>query len=370
MRRILTANGEYFIFHAPGGVLTDDAVSAFRTAARTGACLLYGDEIQLAANGRETPVKKPAPSPDTLLSYNYIGSPVAASAALVARIGPPASGSYAERWGFAMRAFFAAEFVLHIPRVLYIGPAEKREADTELVAAQLTRLRREGAAYEARADGCVTLRYSCPPKTLLSVVVAVQGRAEALRDTLDAIDLWTTETRLQYIIAEGGAPSERNEPYYRALEDCGVRVIRRWYEPNLAKLYNLGVKEAKGDALLFLRAGDRVRRADSLHYMLEFAMQPHVGAVCAWPHEPPQEQAYVKNVHWIMRAPMLARDTLVKAGGFDESLASDGCEAALSIRLREKRQQLVQTPDAVIEPVAQIKQRDAKTTLRCRDLWI
>lgn len=367
---MLTANGEYYVFLAPDGALTDGALSALRTAARTGADFIYGDELTIAADGTERPCRKPGPSPDTLLSYNYIGSPMAVSSALMERAGPPANERYAERWAFAMRAFFDAEFVLRIPRILYRGRQERREADLQIVQTQLKRLQRTGEAFAARAEGCVSVRYCCPPQTLLSVVIAVEARPERLRDTLDSLVLWNTETRIEYIVVEGGAPSEHAEPYYRALEKHGVKLLRNWYEPNFARQYNLAAAEANGDALLFLRAGDRVGNMDALLYMLEFAIQPHIGAVCACMEKPRKERAYVRNVRFIPHAPMLARDTLIKVGGFDESLSAEGCEAALSLNLRERRLQLVRTPDAVIELAPRRARRDERTAQRCRDLSI
>lgn len=370
MRRVLTANGEYFVFYAPEGKLTERAIPALREAARTGADFIYGDELVIGKDGTERPVKKPDSSPDTLLSYNYVGSPLAVSLRLMEKVGAPASDSYMERWAFALRAYFASVFVLHIPQVLCIGKELQAETETWPAEQALRRLHRPGQVHNAKTPGCVTVRYDCPPETLLSVIVATQGAPEDVRQTLDSLEHRNASARLEYIVADGGAPTERAAAYYDALQDCGVVVLRQWHEPNLAKLMNIAAGKAKGEAMLFLRAGDRILHMDALHYMLPFALLPHVGAVCGWTEEPLPEQAYVQNVRMILRAPMVSRENYRKACGFDESFSSDGCEAALCATLRERQLHLLKTPDAVIALSQQSSPRNEKTALRCRDLSI
>lgn len=358
------------MFYAPEGKLTEQAIPALREAARTGADFIYGDELAIRPDGTERPIKKPDSSPDTLLSYNYVGSPLAVSLSLMEKVGGPASDSYAERWAFALRAYFASVFVLHIPKVLYIGKERQPEAETWPVQQALRRLHRPGQVVPASAPGCVTVRYDCPPETLLSVIVATKGEPEDVRQTLNSLEHRNAAVKMEYIVADGGAPTERADAYYDALEDCGVVVLRQWHEANLAKLMNIAAGKAKGEAMLFLRAGDRIMNMDALHYMLPFALLPHVGAVGAWAEEPLKEQAYVQNVRLILRAPLVSRENFRKACGFDESFSNDGCEAALSATLRERQLHLVKTPDAVIALSAQASPRNEKTALRCRDLSI
>lgn len=341
-----------------------------REAARTRADFIYGDELVVSADGTERPIKKPDSSPDTLLSYNYIGSPLAVSLSLMEQVGAPASDSYMERWAFALRAYFSSTFVLHVPEVLYIGKEQQPEAEEWPVRQALRRLSRHGQVFPARAQGCMTVRYACPPETLLSVIVTTLGEPEDVRQSLNAIEHRNAATKLEYIVVDGGAPTERAAAYYDALEAGGVAVLRRWHQPNLAKLMNMGAARAKGEVLLFLRAGDRVMNMDALHHMLPFALLPHVGAVGAWPEEPPPEQAYVRNVRVVLRAPMVSRENYRIISGFDESFTNDGCEAALSLTLRERQLHLVKTPDAVIALSSQAKPRNEKTALRCRDLSI
>ncbi|MDO4573388.1 MAG: hypothetical protein Q4C13_08455 [Clostridia bacterium] len=368
MRRFITANGEYFLLCAPGGELRPDALSIFRAAARSGADFIYADAIERLPEGKERRIVKPAASPDTLLSYNYIGSPLAVSRALLERAGAPGSGSYSERWAFTLRAFFLSDFILRVPRALYAGPPERPEADAALIEAALRRLKRPGEAWPATAPGYVTVRYACPPETRLSVVIASCGRPEALRDTIESMERRNMSARLEYVVAEGGAPDERKEAYLKALEACGVKLLYQWYERNEARLYNLASELASGDALLFLRAGDRIESDDAPADMLPFAMQEHIGAVSAKSARPAAAEAYVRNVSTIWRAPMLSRDKLLLAGGFDESFAKRGCVPALSITLKERRFHLLETPGAVIRPADWQDEPDEKTRLRCGDL--
>lgn len=370
MRRVLTANGEYFVFYAPQGKLTEGALLAIREAARKGADFIYGDELAMLPDGTEKPIKKPEPSPDTLLSYNYVGSPLAVSLKLMEKVGAPASDSYMERWAFALRAFFEAAFALHIPQVLYIGEEQRSETEIWPVQQALKRLHRAGQALLAGAPGCVTVRYDYPPKTLLSVIVATRGEPEDVRETLNLLEHRNAAVKAEYIVVDGGVPTERAAAYYDALADSGVEVLRQWHEPNLARLMNMAAARAKGEALLFLRAGDRIMNMDALHAMLPFALQVHVGAVCAWTEEPPMEQAYVQNVRIILRALMVSRENFRKSSGFDESFANDGFEAALAVTLRERQLHLVKTPDAVIALAEQASPRSEKTALRCRDISI
>ncbi len=367
MRRIITANGNYYVLHAPEGALTDSAIPVLRSLARTGADLLYGDELEIGADGSQRLVSKPEPSPDTLLSYNYIGSPLAVSEALMHRAGPPASESYAERWAFALRALFSAVFPLHISRVLFAGKPQRREPDAALIDGMLKRLHRQGRAYPVHATGCVRVRYACPPDTLLSAVVAADGTSDMLFDTLNSLRIRNAEVRTEYIVVDGGAPNEGKELDYRALKACGVKIVGLWHENNLARQFNCAMTRAEGEALLFLHAGDTVESADALQYMLEFAMQPHVGAVGAQNTGALPEPICTRNVGSIRGALMLSRDMLLSAGGFDESLAQSGCETALSITLRERRRQLICTPDAQIRTHRRVPELGDKNKMRLKD---
>ncbi len=390
---IKTARGTYLLSCAENVILDEDAPEKMRLFAQSGADCIYFDERQRDARGGITDVYKPDWSPDTLLSYLYIGAVLLVSESLFARVGAPKTKDAAERSLFCIRAAFAAERVLHVPIAIATRPAENEAGEdyAETVRRALKRINRRAETVGGLFASCAAVRYPIERDTRISVIVYTNGDDRMrVRSSLESIEVINTYPNVTLHVADCGDVNEQKERYYALLAQSGAAsVLRDPMGKGLARLVNRAAEAADGDALLLLRAGMRVRRHDALERMLELALCDHVGAVGAktldenrrlyqtpriWgtreslfdgaaddTNDPIKNRLTncIRNVSLVEGALMVRRDVFHAAGGLDETLPRVGFEAALCARLMQKRLHNVYTPYAVFTCAREANEKQA-----------
>ena len=120
---------DYYLFLPGEGRLLPDALFRLALAAGGGRELLYADEDALVRGRRGDPRFKPAFSPHTLLSYDYLGRGACVSRALLWAAGGWPGPDAAHRYAFWLRAVALAERIEHLPFVLFSLPPEGPCAD-------------------------------------------------------------------------------------------------------------------------------------------------------------------------------------------------------------------------------------------------
>ncbi len=372
-----------------------EAAARFRARALSGAQLIYADEAYCAGES-ERPFYKPDWSPQTLLSCNYMGCPIAVEEGLFKNSGsmrllpgePPCNCCESEEalYDFTLRASEMARGVAHIPEVLFSGPMPQAVENPSYVQQALTRLGLGGEAWEGLYPGSFDRRYGLCASERLSIVVRFDGDADALRRTLERIDSARGVLPCDYIVAHEPNYGPRSRGYLQALKESkAAQCIRLEAAGNHARLLNLAASEARGDALLFLPAGAYPQRVDTLERMFTLALLPGVGAVggkvlgddgriisaglvCGIEPQPvslyrgyrdavdkPLQNFYtncIRNVTAINGALMLSAQTFHELAGFDETLPTHGYMEELCVRLTDHRLHNLYTPYARWQGIA------------------
>lgn len=385
VQSIETVYGRYVVLMQRDGDLVPEAETVLRRAVyRSRADCLYADAAVQTARGHR-PIYKPAFSPDTLLSYNYVGSPLVLSEGLYQRVCADVSLPQTEAdrlYLLSVRALLMAERVEHVPHILFCGTEPAVPTACDAVTWAMSALDRQGAVGQGTLFGSFAVRYSPKQHGGLSVIVRNNGDADALRRTLEGFELRCGCTEQEFLVAAGGLFSERERRYcamlekYRAAKICYVAG-----ETNDARIKNLAAAQAGGEYLLFVEAGTEPDCADAAERMIAHAQQRRVGAVggviraedgtllqsemridaenrpvmrrtvqdMSLPASSTQtvSDACIRNVTLLGAGAFLLRtDVFLEYGGFDETFDSCFAEAALSLSLAQRQRYNVCTPYA------------------------
>lgn len=348
MEPLLTQYGAYALFCSYGMQLTEHAHARFANFVTQETDFLYADARVSDAVGLERVLHKPAWSPETLLSTPYIGSPIAVRQTLLDEVGAPCSQSADELYAFTLRATERAMRIQHIPEVLACGEEQKPKYQMQIVTQALKRRNIDATVSFGLTEDSVAVRCRLPMRYRISVIVFTYGQVNAVRETLESFACQSTYPHAEYIVCDGGAPTEAGERYYAALlRSKTIRLVRRFEEHNIASMINEAARDAGGEALLILPAGVTVKQFDALERMAECAMLPDVGAVGACiGKQDKSATAYIRNVEAVDEVMLLLRDVFLEAGGFDETFPQAGFFMALCRALSWKRRRHVYTPFA------------------------
>lgn len=284
------AGGDYVLPLRAGDRLRPDALYALATAARRspGLDLVYADE-ESGTGGRDPlPFFKPAWSPDTLESYDYVGAP-AFYRATVAR-GLPACDAY----DLALRFTEAPRRIAHLPQVLCRRPGSAidpvhADATGRALAGRLARTGRPGLAVPVEPGFAPhRLDVAVPePAPLVSIVIPTAGRDLAVGERrLDLVVdcVRGIRERSSYraveivVVANPDLPPAKE----RALSGLGCRIAR-YGDPavNIARKLNVGAALATGAFLILLNDDVEIITPDWIERLLAQAAKPHVGVVGA-----------------------------------------------------------------------------------------
>lgn len=352
---------DYYLFLPGETRLAPDALFRLARASGGGRELLYADEDTLLNGRRCRPRFKPAFSPHTLLSYEYIGRGFCISRALLAAVGGWPGPDAARRYAFLLGATALADRIAHLPFLLFSLPPEKPSADP---APLRTALGRDALILPGPCPGTFLPRFSVKGEPLVSVIASDEAGSNALKNTLLAVEQRMQLPRYELVVAAGKPLG----PFLRALKDRGVSVLSRPGASPCA-LRNEGARAARGRFLLFLQGGCEPLSPDFGQRLTEWADRPDVGAVgprvlddqgrlislgtvvgllggLGSPGFGLREEAVgaafprllcPRDVsclaHWAL---MIRRDRFWAAGGFDPSLSHLGYAEELCLRLRRR----------------------------------
>lgn len=280
MESINTKNGVYRILCGTRGTLAPEAKALFRQAAALGAACIYADEAYPGKNGGWIPIRKTDYAPDTLLSYNCVGMPLAVSAPLLDACGGPPDGSAESLYRVTLKVLAKAGFVHHIPQVLYYGEQKPGPLpDDRALLRAVTRASGKGMALTGLFPGSTYVRYGLIGRPRLSVIGVCGEQPDALRRTLESIARTSTLAVTSFTVVFGGVPDGRAETYLTALRrNKAARVVIAPKGQNRAELMNLGAKEADGDILAFVDAGVTLGEPDALERLVTHVQRRGVGA--------------------------------------------------------------------------------------------
>ena len=257
--------------------------------------LLYSDEDKMSMDGHKffQPHFKPDFNLDLLRSNNYICHFFVVRREIAEKTGglrPEYNG--AQDYDYIFRCTEMAGKIVHIPRVLY--PWRVHSASTadnpasKLYAYEAGKKAIEGNLARCGEEGTVTLRsdygldYKLRGTPLVSILIPNKDQADTLRTCLESIKKKCMYPSYEILIIENNSTEEATFSYYKELEAQGIRVLKYPKQGfNYSAINNFGVKEAKGEYLLFLNNDMEIITPDFMEKMVSNLQRPQIGAVGA-----------------------------------------------------------------------------------------
>ena len=156
------------------------------------------------------------------------------------------------------------------------------EAGRRAIEGNLERTGTKGTVEHTPDFGFYRVKYPVQGEPLVSIIIPNREEKETLKECLESIFEKTSYKNYEIIIVENNSSSDEIFNYYRQLSgDPKIHLIRWKKEFNYSAINNFGVRNAKGDYLLFLNNDVKVIDPDWLTEMLGVCQRREVGAVGA-----------------------------------------------------------------------------------------
>lgn len=386
---------DYYLFLPGTARLSPDALFRLAVAAGGGRELLYGDEDVLLRGRRCDPRFKPDYSPHTLLCHDYMGRGLCVSRSLLRASGGWPGPDAAGRYAFTLRAAALADRVVHLPFMLFSLPPEQPCSDPTPLR---ERLGRHALILPGPCPGTFLPRFGVRGEPLVSVIVSDENGADALKNTLLAVEQRMQLPRFEFVVAAGRPLT----PFLRALQDRGVLVLPQ-PDASPCALWNAAARVARGRFLLFLQGGCEPLSPDFGQRLTEWADRPDVGAAGPLVLDGQGRVLSTGSVVGLLGglaspgfgltadelraacprllcprdvsalppwALMIRRDRFLAAGGFDPSLSHLGYVEELCLRLRRRGLFSVCAPGVRFRlPALAPLRPDGANLRRCRDIF-
>lgn len=294
-----------------------------------------------------------------------------------------------------------AKHIVHIPKLLYYwrchegSVASGIDAKPYVVAAAkgavADHLKRHGFTHfqitSTRAfETIFKIRYEIIGDPMISIVIPNKDHAADLKRCITSILEKSTYENYEIVIVENGSETKEIFDYYTSLKEYDKIRVVTYEEPedqngfNYSAVNNFGVKQTKGDYILFLNNDTEVITVNWMEELLMYAQREDVGAAGAklyYGNKTVQHAGvvlqlgahrtaghshygqsrenlgymgrlcYAQNVSAVTGACLLVKKSLFKeVGGLDESFAISLNDVDFCLKLREKGLLNVFTPFA------------------------
>ena len=285
-------------FIEPGDELAPDAVAQL-SAALVDADVAYADEDRSGSDVASTPVLKPDWSPELLLSWSYLGRPVAL------RVGPviAAGGIHPVRDGdwehdLLLRVTERTARVAHVDAVLYHRRGESTlPPGPAAVTAALARRGEDAAVLPGPLPATWSVRRRCPSpstRTTVSAIVPFRDSTTLLRACADSLHAGAMELGersvgsfgLELVLVDNGSTEPETATLLERLQarlsqDVDVLVRRDDRPFNWAALNNAAAADSHGEVLLFVNDDVQGGSRGWMELLVAQALRPEVGVAGA-----------------------------------------------------------------------------------------
>jgi len=266
------ADSGRFAFAASGHVvltsgaveLREHALYMLVQACTDGTRLVYSDEDRLGNRGvRDQPIFKPQASPEYLRQSYYLGDCVLLSQPPdFHRLVQDLAAGRETIASAASHAFFAGspERVVHVPFVLFHDRAEVRVQQRPMESQHL-----DDVALPT-----------------VSVIVPTRNKVDLLSVCIDSLIARTAYpySKLDLIVIDNGSEQWETLDYLEASSRTGkIQVLHDPRPFNYSRMNNAAARLSQSDVLVLLNNDTEIQDPDWLRRIVEYAVQPGVGAV-------------------------------------------------------------------------------------------
>ena len=241
---------------------------------------------------------KPDYSPDNLRANNYICHFSMFDADLLKKTGlfrPEYDGS--QDHDMILRLTEEAKHVCHIPKILYYWRSHPNSVAADIGAKTYAIDAAKRAVHDHMRDyygievevestrafpTIFQIKYPINGEPLISIVIPNNDHVEDLRRCITSIEKKSTWKNYEIVVVENNSVEQSIRDYYKELEsDPKVKIVTYEGGFNYSRINNVGVKETKGEYLLFLNNDTEVISPDWMEQLLMYAQRKDVGAVGA-----------------------------------------------------------------------------------------
>ena len=272
-----------------------------KTVCEKDADYVYTDEATFTSPNLDDLIVlhfKPDYSPDNLRANNYICHFSMFDADLLKKTGlfrPEYDGS--QDHDMILRLTEEAKHVCHIPKILYYWRSHPNSVAADIGAKTYAIDAAKRAVHDHMRDyygievevestrafpTIFQIKYPINGEPLISIVIPNKDHVEDLRRCITSIEKKSTWKNYEIVVVENNSVEQSIRDYYKELEsDPKVKIVTYEGEFNYSKINNVGVKETKGEYLLFLNNDTEVISPDWMEQLLMYAQRKDVGAVGA-----------------------------------------------------------------------------------------
>lgn len=389
-KALAMATGDYVALYDHDDFLELDALyEVVKGINEHHAEIVYTDEDKFSMRTKhfEFPHFKTDYAPDLLCSHNYITHLFVVKAEIIKEVGgfrTEYDGS--QDYDMILRCIelSSPEKIYHLPKVVYhwrmhanstaADPESKLycyEAGERAISDHLKRV-----GYDAEVKmykpyyGFYHVYYTVKDNPLVSVIIPNKDGKEVLKRCVDSLFDVNEYPNIEVIIVENNSTTPEIFDYYKEVqaEHDNVRVVT-WPGKtfNYSAINNFGVKEARGEYLLFLNNDTEMIAKDAITELVGHCQLPYTGAAGAkllyendtvqhagvivglggiannaFQHMNKMEPGYMQralvctNYSAVTGACMMVKkDLFEKVSGFDEDLAVAFNDVDLCLKLRQ-----------------------------------
>lgn len=272
-----------------------------KTVCEKDADYVYTDEATFTSPNLDDLIVlhfKPDYSPDNLRANNYICHFSMFDADLLKKTGLFRSeydGS--QDHDMILRLTEEAKHVCHIPKILYYWRSHPNSVAADIGAKTYAIDAAKRAVHDHMRDyygievevestrafpTIFQIKYPINGEPLISIVIPNKDHVEDLRRCITSIEKKSTWKNYEIVVVENNSVEQSIRDYYKELEsDPKVKIVTYEGGFNYSKINNAGVKETKGEYLLFLNNDTEVISPDWMEQLLMYAQRKDVGAVGA-----------------------------------------------------------------------------------------
>ena len=272
-----------------------------KTVCEKDADYVYTDEATFTSPNLDDLIVlhfKPDYSPDNLRANNYICHFSMFDADLLKKTGlfrPEYDGS--QDHDMILRLTEEAKHVCHIPKILYYWRSHPNSVAADIGAKTYAIDAAKRAVHDHMRDyygievevestrafpTIFQIKYPINGEPLISIVIPNKDHVEDLRRCITSIEKKSTWKNYEIVVVENNSVEQSIRDYYKDLEsDPKVKIVTYEGGFNYSRINNVGVKETKGEYLLFLNNDTEVISPDWMEQLLMYAQRKDVGAVGA-----------------------------------------------------------------------------------------
>lgn len=293
------AVGEYIVLVDHDDILSPDALYELMVKIdKYDAEVIYSDEDKIDIKGKDRyePYFKSDFNIDLLCSNNYICHLFCVKKDIALKVGGfDSEFDGAQDHDFILKCVSEVDKVYHIPKILYHWRMHKNST-AENPESKLYAFKNGKKAVQKYFDnkgievemedglqfGQYHARHIVQGNPLVSIIIPNKDHTRDLDMCLKSI-VKNTYDNYEVIVVENNSTEPETEEYYKNIENvCPKARVIRWPDKfNFSSINNFGVKEAKGEYLLFLNNDVEAINNDWLDRMLGFCQRDDVGIVGA-----------------------------------------------------------------------------------------